>query len=128
MEFLNAYSRVDIALDSFPYNGTTTTCQTLWMGVPLVTLAGKSLVSRVGVTMLTSVDLEECVAENEEDYIRRAIMLASDPVRLQELRAGLRRRMASSPLVDGARFAGFLEDAYAKMWEDYCRKSTAVAD
>ena len=128
MEFLKAYSRVDIALDSFPYNGTTTTCQTLWMGVPVVTIAGKSLVSRVGVTMLTSVGLEKCVAEDEEDYIRRTIALASNPARLQELRGGLRARMASSPLVDGARFARALEDAYAKMWEDYCRRSRAVEE
>ncbi len=123
MEFLKAYSRVDIALDTFPYNGTTTTCQTLWMGVPLVTLAGRSLVSRVGVTMLTSVGLDECVAEDEEDYVRRAVALASNPARLQELRGGLRQRMASSPLADGARFAGALEDAYVKMWNDYCRQT-----
>jgi len=122
-EFLEAHSRVDIALDSFPYNGTTTTCQTLWMGVPVVTLAGRNLVSRVGVTMLTSVGLEECVAENEEDYFRKVIALASHPARLQELRLGLRNRMAASPLTDGARFARFLEDAYAKMWDHYCREA-----
>lgn len=120
-EFLDAHSRVDIALDSFPYSGTTTTCQTLWMGVPVVTLAGKSLVSRVGVTMLASVGLESCVAADESDYVRKVIALAGNRARLQELRLDMRRRMAGSPLTDGARFARFLEDAYATMWEHYCR-------
>ena len=120
-EFLNAHARVDIALDTFPYSGTTTTCQTLWMGVPVITLAGKSLVSRVGVTMLASVGLENCVAVDEADYVRKAIALAGDRDRLRELRLGMRHRMAVSPLTDGARFASFLEDAYAEMWERYCR-------
>lgn len=125
-EFLEAHARVDIALDPFPFSGTTTTCQTLWMGVPVVTLAGRSHVSRVGVTMLGSVGLEQCVAESENDYVARTIALAADPVRLQELRHGLRQRMARSPLANGPRLTRFLEDAYAKMWEDYCRGSTAA--
>ena len=120
-EFLKAHSRVDIALDSFPYSGTTTTCQTLWMGVPVVTLAGKSLVSRAGVTMLASVGLENCVAVDERDYVRKVIALAGDRAGLQQLRLDLRHRVAVSPLTDGARFAHFLEDAYVKMWERYCR-------
>ena len=122
-QFLAAHSRVDIALDPFPFSGTTTTCQTLWMGVPIVTLAGKSHVSRVGVTMLSSVGLEQCVAVDENDYVRRAVGLASNPSRLQELRRGLREQMRSSPLTNGARLTRFLEDAYAKMWEDYSRGS-----
>lgn len=125
-EFLKAHSRVDIALDSFPYCGTTTTCQTLWMGVPVVTLAGKSLVSRAGVTMLASVGLENCVAVDESDYVRKVIALAQDQAGLQHLRFDLRRRMKTSPLTNGARFAHFLEDAYLKMWEDYCCKPGAV--
>jgi predicted O-linked N-acetylglucosamine transferase (SPINDLY family) len=120
-EFLEAHARVDIALDPFPFSGTTTTCQTLWMGVPVITLAGKSHVSRVGVTMLNSVGLAQCVAESESDYVTRAIALAADRVRLQELRHGLREQMARSPLANGARLTRFLEDAYVKMWEDYCR-------
>ena len=123
-EFLQAHARVDIALDPFPFSGTTTTCQTLWMGVPVITLAGKSHVSRVGVTMLGSIGLEQCVAESESDYVTRAIALAAEPVRLQELRHGLRGQMARSPLVNGPRLTRFLEDAYAIMWEDYCGGST----
>ncbi|HXV12510.1 MAG TPA: tetratricopeptide repeat protein [Burkholderiales bacterium] len=122
-EFLQAPARVDIALDPFPFSGTTTTCQTLWMGVPVITLAGKSHVSRVGATMLNSVGLEQCVAESEGDYVTKAIALAADPVRLQEMRHGLRKQMARSPLANGPRLTRFLEDAYAKMWEDYCHQS-----
>jgi predicted O-linked N-acetylglucosamine transferase (SPINDLY family) len=125
-QFLAAHSRVDVALDPFPFNGTTTTCQTLWMGVPIVTLAGKSHVSRVGVTMLSSVGLEQCVAADENDYVRRAVALASNPLRLQEMRGGLRERMVSSPLTNGERLTRFLEDGYAKMWEDYCHKSAGA--
>jgi protein O-GlcNAc transferase len=122
-QFLAAHSRVDIALDPFPFNGTTTTCQTLWMGVPVVALAGRSHVSRVGVTMLASVGLAQCVAEDESDYVRIAVALATDLSRLQEVRRGLRARMLSSPLTNGARLTRCLEDAYAKMWEDYCHES-----
>lgn len=122
-QFLAAHSRVDIALDPFPFSGTTTTCQTLWMGVPVVTLAGRSHVSRVGVTMLTSVGLEQCVAQDEDHYISTVVAMARNRSRLQELRSGLRARMLSSPLTDGERLARFLEDAYAKMWEDYCHGS-----
>lgn len=122
-QFLAAHSRVDIALDPFPFSGTTTTCQTLWMGVPVVTLAGASHVSRVGVTMLSSVGLERCVARDENDYVRTAVALATDIPRLREARSGLRERMILSPLTNGASLTRFLEDAYAKMWEDYCRES-----
>lgn len=121
--FLAAHSRVDLALDPFPFSGTTTTCQTLWMGVPVITLAGKSHVSRVGVTMLSSVGLEQCIAADENDYAKKAVALASNASRLREMRAGLRERMRSSPLTDAARLTRFLEDAYRKMWEDYCGKS-----
>jgi protein O-GlcNAc transferase len=122
-QFLAAQSRVDIALDPFPFSGTTTTCQTLWMGVPVVTLAGMSHVSRVGVTMLSNVGLRQCVAEDENDYVRSAIALATDTPRLREMRSGLRERMLLSPLTNGARLTRFLEDVYAKMWEDYCHES-----
>jgi predicted O-linked N-acetylglucosamine transferase (SPINDLY family) len=125
-QFLAAHSRVDIALDPFPFSGTTTTCQTLWMGIPVVTLAGTSHVSRVGVTMLSSVGLEQCVAGDENDYVSTAVALATDTSGLQKVRSGLRERMLLSPLAHGARLTRFLEDAYAKMWEDYCRGSAGA--
>ena len=123
-QFLAAHSRIDVALDPFPFSGTTTTCQTLWMGVPVITLAGKSHVSRVGVTMLSSVGLEQCVAADENDYTEKAVALASNASRLQEMRGAMRERMRSAPLTNAARLTRFLEDAYRKMWEDYCGKST----
>ena len=119
-EFLSAHARADIALDPFPFNGTTTTCHTLWMGVPVIALAGKSHVSRVGVSMLSNVGLPEFVAMSEGEYIEKAAALAVNRARLQELRSGMREQMLSSPLTDGASHTRSLEDAYVKMWEDYC--------
>ncbi len=119
-EFLAAYHLADIALDSFPYHGTTTTCYTLWMGVPIITLAGRSHVARVGVSMLSNLGLERLIARNEQEYVSLAVALAQDPRELATLRASLRERMLASPNTDGARVTRFLEAAYAKMWKDYC--------
>ncbi|MBI2296310.1 MAG: tetratricopeptide repeat protein [Betaproteobacteria bacterium] len=126
-QFLAAHGRADVALDPFPFHGTTTTCQTLWMGVPVITLAGRSHVSRVGATMLSSVGLAQCIAGDEEQYVARAVARAGDVRLLQELRAGMRQRMLGSPLTHGERLTRYLEDAYAKMWEDYCRQSSGAA-
>src|SRR5207302_1471226 len=89
-EHLAAYSRVDIALDTFPYHGTTTTCEALWMGVPVVTLAGTTHASRVGVSLLSNVGLQELVADSPEAYIRIAVKLSSDIASLVDLRSDLR--------------------------------------
>lgn len=112
---LEWYNRVDIALDTFPYHGTTTTCETLWMGVPVVTLAGTRHAARVGVSILSCVGLEDCIAKTPEEYIAVASRLAGDIEALGELRRGLRPRMAASPLMDKAAFAAKLESAYEKM-------------
>jgi len=122
-QFLAAHQRADVALDPFPYNGTTTTCQTLWMGVPLVTLAGRSHVARVGVSMLSNLGLERFIARDAREYVSIAVALATDHQALATLRAGLRERMLSSPNTDGARLTRFLEAAYAKMWKDYCLRT-----
>ena len=112
--------RMDIALDTFPYHGTTTTCEALWMGVPVVTLAGTTHVSRVGVSLLTNVGLSKLIAESPEEYIRIAANLAKDVPRLKELRSSLRERMAASPLMDAPRFARNVEAAYRQMWRKWC--------
>ncbi|HOL69833.1 MAG TPA: tetratricopeptide repeat protein [Bryobacteraceae bacterium] len=112
------YSRVDIALDTFPYHGTTTTCEALWMGVPVVVLAGATHVSRVGVSLLEQVGLGELAAGNEAAYVERAAALAGNISKLKEIRAGLRGRMAASPLTDAAGFTRDLEAAYRRMWEE----------
>jgi predicted O-linked N-acetylglucosamine transferase (SPINDLY family) len=114
------YHRLDLALDTFPYNGTTTTCEALWMGVPVITLAGRTHAGRVGVSLLTRVGLPELIAENEDDYVQRAVTLARDPERLAALRAGLRPRMTQSPLCDGPSFARHVEAAYREMWRGWC--------
>lgn len=118
-EHLELYSRIDIALDTFPYAGTTTTCETLWMGVPIVTLAGRTHVARVGVSLLGQLGLEELVASDEDAFVEVATTLAADRERLVGLRSGMRSRMTQSPLLDGARIAREIEDAYRTMWHSY---------
>jgi predicted O-linked N-acetylglucosamine transferase (SPINDLY family) len=110
-------STVDIALDSFPYTGQTTTCECLWMGVPVVTLAGNTHVSRVGAGLLMRAGLGDFVASDVAEYIRIAVRTASDLPALAALRKGLRRRVKASTLVDGARLAREVEAAYMWMWQ-----------
>jgi len=114
-EHLAKYGEIDIALDVFPYNGTTTTCEALWMGVPVVTLAGSTHVSRVSASILSSVGLAELVAQTPEQYLDIARRLAGDVDRRRALRTGMRARMLSSPLLDAPRFVRGLESAYREM-------------
>jgi|CXWL01.1.fsa_nt_gi predicted O-linked N-acetylglucosamine transferase (SPINDLY family) len=114
-EHLSRYGEVDIALDVFPYNGTTTTCEALWMGVPVVTLAGSTHVSRVSASILERVGLADLVAHAPEQYLDIAQRLAADVERRRALRAGMRARMQSSPLLDAAGFARDLESAFREM-------------
>jgi predicted O-linked N-acetylglucosamine transferase (SPINDLY family) len=119
-EHLALYGRMDVALDSFPYHGTTTTCEALWMGVPVVTLAGDRHVSRVGVSLLTTVGLAECIAATEAEYVARAAALAGDAGRLKTLRTGMREQVRASALCDAPRFARNVEAAYRDMWRTWC--------
>jgi protein O-GlcNAc transferase len=121
-EYLRTYQRIDVALDPFPYSGGTTTCDALWMGVPVVTLAGQTAVGRGGVSILSNVGLQECVACDTEQYVRIAAGLARSVSRLAELRATLRQRMQGSPLMNAPRFAGHVEAAYREMWRRWCAK------
>jgi predicted O-linked N-acetylglucosamine transferase (SPINDLY family) len=116
---LARYGEVDIALDTFPYHGTTTTCEAMWMGVPVVTRAGACHRSRVGVSLLSSVIMQGFICETAADYARTALELAGDWPRLQQLRASLRERVRSSPLTNAARFTRALEAAYLRMWQRY---------
>jgi protein O-GlcNAc transferase len=113
------YNRLDIALDPFPCCGGTTSMDALWMGVPLVTLAGKHFSSRLGVTVLSNGGMPELIAEDEESYIRIAAALAQDRPRLKALRHNLRDRIAASPLMDQAGFARDMEDALEGMWKKW---------
>lgn len=114
---LGCYSQVDIALDTSPYNGTTTTCEALWMGVPVITLAGTHHASRVGASLLTQVNLTGLIAQNSDSYVNLAKFLAGDDSRLSKLRTGLRPMMAQSPLCDGREFIQKLERAYRDIWQ-----------
>jgi len=114
------YGVMDIALDTFPYHGTTTTAEALWMGVPVITLAGPSHVSRVGVSLLTNTGLPELIASTPEEYVRLAVNLASDLPRLKELHSTLRRRMEQSALMDAPSFTRKVEAAYREMWRNWC--------
>jgi len=123
-EHLAAYNEVDIGLDPFPYNGTTTTCEALWMGVPVVTLRGDRHSGRVGASLLTQMGLEDLIARDTEDYLRIAVTLADDDKRRNELRRTLRARMAASSLCNGPAFARKLEEAYRKIWRDWCARQS----
>lgn len=112
---LDLYRRVDIALDTFPYNGTTTTCEALWMGVPVVTLAGQTHVSRVGASLLTHLGAPDWIAATPEEYVRIARSLAEDGPTLATIRAGLRERMCASPLCDAAGFTRALEAKFREL-------------
>lgn len=114
--FLTEYQRVDIALDPFPYNGGTTSCDAMWMGVPVVTLAGERFCSRMGLSLLENVGLPGLIASSADEYVRIAAELARDRARIADLRHSLRPRMAASPLCDGARVTRELERAYRHMW------------
>ncbi len=122
---LGLYSRIDIALDPFPYNGTTTTCEALWMGLPVLTLAGKRHSARVGVSLLSQLGLTELIADSPEDYVQKAVALAEDRERLIALRAGIRERMQASSLLDHAGFTRKLEQAYREMWAIAAEKLAA---
>jgi protein O-GlcNAc transferase len=119
---LRTYAQIDIALDTFPYAGTTTTCEALFAGVPVVTLAGHSHAHNVGVSLLAAVDLEgRCVAKSENEYVAMCVALASDHSALGELRKGMRATMQKrNGLCDGAAFTTKLEHAYVAMWRRYC--------
>ena len=122
---LEIYDRVDIALDPFPYNGTTTTCEALWMGVPVVTLRGDRHAARVGASLLHQIGLTDLMADSVEDYIEIAASLADDRDRLTQLRHSLRPRLAASSLCDQHSFARKIEAAFRQMWQQWCEPAAA---
>lgn len=119
-DHLGRYNDIDISLDTFPYHGTTTTCESLWMGVPAITLEGPNHASRPGRSLLHNVGLADLVAQTPDEYVDTAVKLAEDLPRLADIRAGLRRRMLESPLMDRRSFAAEMETAYRKAWRTWC--------
>lgn len=121
-EHLSLYNKADIGLDTFPYNGATTTCEALWMGVPVITLAGKTHASRVGTSLLSNVGIPEFIAKTYDEYLSVAVNLAGDLKRLQTLHESLRDMMERSPLTDAKKFIINLETSYRSIWEKWCGK------
>ncbi len=120
-DHLNKYAGVDLGLDTFPYNGTTTTCEALWMGVPVLSVAGNRHTGRVGLSLLHAVGLDqEFVAPDVENYVARAIAWGNEPTRLAEVRGTLRDRMMRSPLRDEIGFTRRLEGVYRDVWRTWC--------
>ena len=115
-EYFANYQKIDIALDTFPYAGGTTTCDALWMGVPVITLAGATAISRGGCSILSNIGLAELVTDNVPAYVNRACELASDSSRLLALRTTMRDRMLASPLMNASQFARDVEAAYRTAW------------
>jgi predicted O-linked N-acetylglucosamine transferase (SPINDLY family) len=119
-EHLARYAEVDVALDPFPYNGTTTTCEALWMGVPVLTVAGSTHAARVGASLLTHLGLTDWIASDPADLVVRGAALSGDLAALSSLRATLRERMRASPLCDAPRFTAHLEGTYRALWRRRC--------
>jgi predicted O-linked N-acetylglucosamine transferase (SPINDLY family) len=124
--FFDQLAEIDVALDPFPYNGGTTTHQTLWAGVPVVTLAGNGAMARCSTMILSMVGLPDLAAANEDEYVAIAARLAGDPRRVAELRASLRDRYRASPLYAVERFTRTLEEAYDAMWQSFCDRDLAA--
>ncbi|MGF1581175.1 MAG: tetratricopeptide repeat protein [Gemmataceae bacterium] len=125
-EYLALYNQIDIGLDTLPYNGHTTSLEGFWMGVPLVSQRGSTLVGRAGLGHLTNLGLAELVGQNEDEFVRIAIGLATDLPRLQDLRVGMRERMKASPLMDVVGFTRGIEAAYREMWKRWCESELRV--
>lgn len=120
-DYFRQYHQIDIALDTFPYAGGATTCDALWVGAPVVTLAGPAPISRGGASILSNIGLSDLVASDLEQYVAIALRLAGDPSRLASLRAQMRQRMRTSPLMDAPQFARDIETAYRQMWRAWCQ-------
>jgi len=120
---LHAYNQSDISLDTYPYHGCTTTCQALWMGVPVITLIGETHVARAGLSLLTAAGFPEFIAYTEEQYIEIAVKLANDIENLQRIRQTMREKLKSSPLMDQVSFTRELEGHYRQMWKNWCEQN-----
>ena len=123
LDYLAKYREIDLCLETFPYNGQTTSLDALWMGVPTVTLVGETVVGRAGVCQAMNLGLPELIAATQDDYVQVASSWASDLERLSRLRQTLRARLQQSPLMDAPRFVRNLEATYRDVWRRYCAKN-----
>ncbi len=119
---LAVYGHVDVSLDTTPWSGHTTTCESLWMGVPMITLYGARHAARMGASVLTSLGLTDLIARTPDEFIDIGVRLARNIDQLSRLRTELRERMRSSALCDGAAFTRTLEQTYRTLWQRWCRQ------
>lgn len=122
VEHLMTYHDIDIALDTFPYPGVTTSVEALWMGVPVLTLSGDGILARAGESININAGLTDWIAEDEDDYVAKAVCLAGNRLMLSDLRSALRPRLVLSPLFDHVRFANYFDAAVWAMWDKYLEK------
>lgn len=123
MSYLEDYFQLDIALDTFPYPGGGTTCDALYMGIPVISFGNGSHGGDFGISLLKNIGLEACCASTVEEYIEKAVLLASDIDLLDALHLGLRKMMQKSPVMDSKSYMHDLENAYSQVWQRYCKKS-----
>jgi len=126
-EYLALYRDIDLCLDTFPYAGHTTSLDAFWMGVPVLTLAGSTVVGRAGVCFAKNLGLPELIASSEDAYMRMGVGFARDLPRLAALREGLRERMEASPLMDGPRFARNMEERFRQIWREWCENGSGAS-
>jgi protein O-GlcNAc transferase len=125
-QYLERYHQIDIALDTLPYNGHTTSLDSFWMGVPVVTLVGQTVVGRAGLSQLSNLGLPELIAHTPDQFVQIAANLSADLARLSHLRSTLRTRMEQLPLMDARRFAKGIESAYRTMWHRWCEEKASA--
>jgi protein O-GlcNAc transferase len=125
-ENLKTYSEIDIALDTFPFNGDLTTCEAMWMGLPIITLAGSTYASRIGASLLTNIRLPELIAQSEDQYIHVAVDLTKELEALAEIRDSIREWLTESPIVDGRRWTWNIEAQLRVAWKDYLASTSPV--
>ncbi|MBI3706767.1 MAG: tetratricopeptide repeat protein [Proteobacteria bacterium] len=123
LDHMAAYADIDIALDPFPHGGGITTCEALWMGVPVVTLAGRNVASRMGASIMTALGLADWAARSEEEYVALAAAKARDVAPLAALRQGLRAKLSASAVGDAARYTRAVETAYRALWRKWCGRA-----
>ena len=119
-DYLEQYRDIDIALDTMPYNGGLTTCEALYMGVPVISLRGRSHGARFGASILTNAGVRELVAENDINYVRRAVQLGNAPELIGAYHSGLRANLLRSPLMDAEGYMRELEAGYRCIWQNFC--------
>jgi predicted O-linked N-acetylglucosamine transferase (SPINDLY family) len=125
-DYLRTYRRIDLGLDTLPYNGHTTSLDSFWMGVPVLTRVGRTVVGRGGWSQLSNLAMRELAASSDEQFVKIAIEWAVDLPRLAELRAILRGRMQASPLMDAKRMVINTETVYRNIWHEWCKRTSGL--